>query len=398
MSIFKLIVLFLVIIDVFSALISFIDWIPIGRHWSVPRLPLVLTLIAIILQTKQRNRVLYCEKCHKNLSGHDLISICQCGSESKVKFIDFSGKLRYKCKNKNCRKLPVKGFNNYSRTTFSKINPYSSKTQERSIVCKVCKSKLSGESVINLTLYAGDIKLAKDFREDFFYHGFGAGKKSESLSVTPINPTVLKEIDRHYEKGSSRLSFSSVSEEPIQIHFKTNYKNVNETMYQFSLAIAKDDRLKLRVSEGIILLLDGNVTGIDRQTVVDRFLLELKQLNTNSAKWQNPILVGICSNDVPVLESAIESKKVTTPEAADSICRQFLEDQGNGDLINLLYNNITSIHFFLYRTGSMSDSTHEKVYNVVNPVQAIVYTTQSEMKHIWSPDINGVCPKTIGQR
>jgi len=395
MEIVKIVIFLLLLIDVVYSIVSLIDMIPVGKRWFIPRLPFLITLIVIIFQTKQRNRTFYCETCHKNLSCDDVVSRCTCGTTTKVKFVGFSGKLSYKCKNSSCRKNVVRSFDNSARTRFSRINPFGTKMQQkRQLVCNICGTKLSGEPVLNYSLYSSNMMLAKKFREDFFYHSFGPAKECKDLHITPTNAMLLKDIDRHYENGAGKLSLNSVSEEPIQLHFKTKNKNVNQTLYQFNIAVAQNNEHKLGLSEGVIVLLDGAANSIERQSVVDLFLVDIQQINTESSVWAKPVLVGVCCNGVDSLETVIDEGRIHSADVAEEICRQFLIERNNEDVINRLSNGVSNLHFFLYRTGTKAQGTQDKVYNVVNPVQALIYASQNEMKHIWPVAMNGYCPRT----
>lgn len=399
MEIVKYGIILLIIIDVFSSIISFIDSIPIGKSFTSPRFPLIITLLIIIVQTKQRNKRFYCETCSKNLSISEIQGLCSCGKKTKIKFMGLSGKLYYYCSEPTCKKTRVISFDNSIRTRFSRINPYSQKMQQkRQLVCNVCGTKLSGESVINMSLFSNDVNLAKRFREVFFYHAFGPAKNNNDISIIPENAAILKDIDRHYEKGSTKFNPVSVTDESIRIHFKTTNKNVNQLLIQFNIALSQNNVLKLKSSEGIILLLDASKNPSERQSVIDYFLIELDHLNTGSSVWINPVLVGLCCDEVDELESAINAEKIKGADDLEELCIQFLTTHNNGDIIQSLYNRIENIHFFLYRTGSLALGNNNKVYNVVPPVQALFYTVSNDFLSVWKQTSEGHCPRTIGHK
>lgn len=393
MEIVQKIIELIIFADVLWSLFSFIGAIPLGKPWVSPRFPILITIIIMLVQIGQRKRTFYCEKCQKNLIHKEMIGRCSyCDRDTKIKFMDISGRIYYKCSNINCKHTNVISLGGNARTRFYVLNPYGS--GKRSLICQNCRCTLSGETVINLSLYSGTEKLAKDYREDFFYHSFGPAKSAEKISVVPVNASMLKDIDKHYEKGISKLSRVDVPTDSIALHFKTESKAVNQTLFQFRIAVKEN--LKLQPSEGIILLLDGTASGIERQSVVDHFLVDLQHLNTQSAVWTKPILVGVCANGVQQLETAIDSD-ISSAEEVEQCCKQFLLDQNNGDVINRLYTSIENIHFFLYRTGSAADGTESKIYNVVQPGQALLYEVQREMRRIWTQERNGYCPMTHGK-
>jgi len=390
----KIIVFSLIVIDVFASFISIIDMIPIGKHRFKLRFPFLITLIIIVLQTKQRNKVFYCKTCHKNLYYPDVTAECYCKTTHKLKFVGFSGVLNYNCPNKKCKKRKIIGFGRYDRTMFSRLNPYGKRMQaKRLLVCRICGNMISGEPVMNFSLYSSNIELAKNYREDFFYHSFGPAKENKDLHISPVDVKVLKDIDHHYEHGAGKLGSNSVSEVPIQLHFKTQNKNVNQTLYQFNMAVALNADNKLIASEAIIILLDGNSKSAERQSVVDNFLVDIQQINIEGSVWKKPVLVGICCNNVKRLEDEIDGGKINSADDCEEICRRFLNEENNDDIINRLNGNVANVRYFLYRTGTAEKGTQGKVYNVVNPVQALTYAVQSEMKHIWPPVSNGHCPK-----
>lgn len=399
MEIAKYCIIFLIAIDIFSSIISFIDFIPIGKSFASPRFPLFVTLILIIAQMKQRNKCFYCETCNRNLSISEIQGLCSCGNKTKVKFMGLSGKLYYYCSDSTCKKTRVMSFDNSMRTRFSRINPYGKKMQQkRQLVCRVCGSNLSGETVINMSLYSGDVNLARNYREDFFYHAFGPAKKNNDISIVPENVAILKDIDRHYEKGSTKFNPVSVTDESIRIHFKTSNKSINELLIQFNIALAQNVTLKLKSSEGIIILLDAAKSPSERQSVIDHFMVDLEHLNTKSSEWINPVLIGLCCNDVEELESEINSGIIKSADDSEEICIKYLSSQNNGDIIQSLYNRISNVHFFVYRTGTLALGNDSNVYNIVPPVQSLFYSASSDFSNIWKPTSGGYCPKTAGHK
>lgn len=384
MEILRCIIFFLIIIDVLSSIISFIDFLPIGKPFSSPRVPILLALIIIIIQMKQRNKQFYCETCSKNLSINEVQGMCSCGTKTKVKFVGVFGNLYYTCKNPSCKKTKVISFDNSIRTRLSRINPYGKKMQQkRQLICNICGSKLSGETVINMSLYSCDVNLAKNYREDFFYHAFGSVKKNSYISIVPENAAILKDIERHYEKGSTKFNTVSVTDDSIRIHFKTSNKSINELLIQFNIALAQNDALKLKWSEGIIILLDASKNPSDNQSVIDHFMVDLEHLNTKGSVWTNPVLIGLCCNDVEELESAINSGIIKNADDSEEICIKYLSSHNNGDLIQILYNRISNVHFFVYRTGTLALGNNSNVYNVVPPVQALFYSVSNDFYSVW---------------
>lgn len=399
MEIIKHILLFLILIDVISSVVSFIDNIPVGKAFFSPRFPLFITLLVILIQTKQRNRSLYCETCGKNLSTDEIAGRCICGAKTKLEFLGISGKILYKCSNKSCRYSDVISFNGNMRTRFSRLFPYKQSLQHgRMRVCNTCGKVLTGKNVTNFSLYCGDLELAKNYREDFFYHGFGPAKQTQEISVLTNNSSLLKEIDKHYEKGTTKLNLCNIPENPIRVRFKTRNENINQDFFQFNIAVAQNENLKLRMSDGIIILLNGNSSGIERQSIIDHFLVELRNINTESPTWQRPVLVGLCCNDVEELESAINSGQINSENDSEELCRNFLIAHNNNDILYSLFNYIENVHFFIYRTGTLALKNSDKVYNVVQPVQSLFYDSMNEFSHIWKPYSNGYCPKTTGHK
>lgn len=399
MEIVKYCIIFLITIDVFSSIISFIDFIPIGKSFASPRFPLFVALILIIAQTKQRNRHFYCETCNKSLSISEIQGLCSCGNKTKVKFMGLSGKLYYYCPDPTCKKTRVISFDNSMRTRFSRINLYGKKMQQkRQLVCNVCGTKLSGETVVNMSLFSSDVNLAKRFREDFFYHAFGPAKTNNDINIVPENASVLKDIDRHYEKGSTKFNPVSIIDDSIRIHFKTTNKNINQLLIQFNIALAQSSVLKLKYSEGIIILLDASKNPSERQSVIDHFLIELDHLNTKSNIWIGSVLVGLCCDEVNELKSAINNEQIKSADDSEELCIRFLTSQNNGDIIQSLYNRIDNVHFFVYRTGTLALGNDSDVYNIVPPVQSLFYSVSNDFYTIWKPVPNGYCPKNVGHK
>lgn len=389
------------ILDVLWSVLSFIGAIPIGKPFITPRLPILLSILLMLIQIPVKKQTRYCNVCNKNLSTTETTTECNfCKTSNPIKFIGFDGRIYYKCSNSSCKETFILSAFGNVRTRFSKIFPYGVKTsKKRTLHCKYCNQPLSENTMVNLSLYTEDknLALATAYRETFFYHSFGAGCKNPNLHLYPQSTAVLKEIDRYYETASFRKTASSnLTLGMIRIEFRADIEEINKSAYQFRIALSNNNSLKLKSSEGIIVLLDGKAQSIENKSLIDHFLLELSQLNTQSRTWSFPVLVGISANGVDELEEKIENGFANADEM-ENLCKQFLIDKNNEDIIHLLYNAVENVHFFIYRTGTARDNTEIKIYNVIPPVQALLYSAQSSMRKYWIPDKNGFCPTTRGK-
>lgn len=397
MELIKAILIFAAILDVLSSVFSFIGAIPAGKPWTIPRFPLLITIIIMILQTKSRHQLHYCENCQKNCHSNEIVRQCIfCGAKTEIKFMNITGRIHYRCSNPSCRTQIIKFCfekNNRIRTRFSRLQPYSEKTMKKSsLICKTCGKKVNSGKTVNLSVYGQTMLMAQDYREDFFYHGI---KPNESFfEVLSLQTATVKKIYLNYEVGPGSSATSGVPTSPVKIYVKTGQKASEKTLFRFRMAVPKSENLRLKNSEGIIILLNGKSDEVARQTVIDHFIVDLQQINTRSAVWKNPILVGICSNGVERLENAID-KGIKSQQEEEKICIEFLKDMNNSDIINRLYSEAENVHFFLYRTGSAAKGTAEKIYNAVQPAQALIYNFQPEMNRIWSK--NGYLPLTNGK-
>ena len=312
---------FITIIDVVWFVISFIMAIPIGKAFFPPRFPILITLIIIFLQTPSRKKPKYCSICNRNLNKKETTMRCvYCNTLNPVKMMDITGNIYYKCANKECKQTHVVSPYGYARTRFSKVFPYGEKnTKKVTLCCKYCNNQLSSaHSVVNLSLYTSNVQLAQAYRETFFYNSFGAGKKNLDIQLSSHNTalfsnatvfSILKEIDECYEGASSSKSkgTNDIPLELISLELRSSeYKEINSTSYQFRIALSNDS-YRLLASEGIILLIDGKSSALENDTLVDRFLIDLNSLNTQSKVWNLPVLIGISSNGIPELEERIQS-------------------------------------------------------------------------------------------
>lgn len=64
--------------DVGLSIVSFINWIPIGKPLITPRLPIVPTIIVMLIQLKDKKRLFYCDKCHRNFYSMRTSSVYAC--------------------------------------------------------------------------------------------------------------------------------------------------------------------------------------------------------------------------------------------------------------------------------------------------------------------------------
>lgn len=390
----------ILILDLLWSILSFICAIPLGKPIITPRFPIIVTLAIMIIQSSVRRRKKYCEVCNRNLDYKELVAECvYCNTPNPVKLIGIDGRIYYRCANKKCKStFVITPFDN-ARTRFSKLMPYGERTsKKRKLHCKYCNNALSGNNtVINLSLYTGDKLLAVAYRETFFYNSFGAGCKDPNIHLFSQSASSLKEIDHFYEsKPSKMMGTASLSLDLIRIEFRSAIDEINKSAYQFRIAISNDNNAKLKASEGIIVLLNGDAQAIEMKTIIDHFLIDLNMLNTQSKTWMSPVLIGIAANGVPVLEQRIDSG-FTSSEEMEAYCKQYLISKNSEDIIYALNNAIENVHFFIYRTGNGRDGTESKIYNVIPSVQALMYTAQNSMRKYWVPNSNGLIPSTKGK-
>lgn len=389
----------LLFIDLAWSVISFIGAIPLGKPWFTPRFPIPITVIVMLLQIPHRKRKFYCDRCQKNLSYKEIVGNCNhCASDFPIKFMGIDGRIYHKCSESGCDEtnvLTMNEFDDSARTRFYKLNPLG-ESEKRDFCCKICGNLIFGdEKVVTLSLYSGREETAKTYRAAFFYNSFGPGKKSQKMAVQPTEPLIVKRIDSLYECEGYKDGFKDVADHPLRLRLKTDQKLINKTLFQFHMVIGSTNQHKLVSSEGIVLLIEGVSNSIERQTLVDQFLVDLEPLKTSRC-WNKPVLVGICANGVVSLESAV-SRGFENATIMEQQCISFLMEQNNADIVSRLSSNLEHLHFFLYRTGSVGENTEGDIYNVVQPGQALMYDAHRELRAIWPMETNGCSPPLYGK-
>ena len=388
----------LLLIDLAWSVLSFIGAIPLGKPWFTPRFPVPVTIVIMLFQIGHKKWDFYCNNCQKNLSYKEVIGKCYyCKSDIPIKFMGIDGRIYHKCLNSSCEMtsvLTINDLDDSARTRFYKSNPLGL-TGRRSLHCKICGNPINNDNVVTLSLYSGREEIAKTYRAAFFYNSFGPGKKSQKMAVQPTEPLIVKRIDSLYECEGYKDGFKGVADHPLRLRLKTDQKLINKTLFQFHMVIGSTNQHKLVSSEGIVLLIEGVSNSIERQTLVDQFLVDLEPLKTSRC-WNKPVLVGICANGVASLESAV-SRGFEDATIMEQQCISFLMEQNNADIVSRLSSNLEHLHFFLYRTGSVGENTEGDIYNVVQPGQALMYDAHRELRAIWPMETNGCSPPLYGK-
>lgn len=372
--------------DVGLSIVSFINWIPIGKPLITPRLPIVPTIIVMLIQLKDKKRLFYCDKCHRNFYPKEILGVCnRCKTEQKIYFMDITGRIYRKCANKSCNTSQIFAFSEYdgtARTRIYVLNPLKNyRANKVDFQCETCGSKIGMGLVSNLSVYCSDETLARNFRTVFFYYTFCKGKKNDNMSVETSDKRLLNGIDIEFEMGMSSHGCTTTLE-TIELRLKTKNYIVNQIQFRFNVAICSDNLKKLMSSEGILLLLDGSCSNFERDGVVDQFLVDLQMLNTRGELWENPIFVGICADDCEMLESQIDSGTLKL-EDNDKVCRKYLELQNNSDIISKLSSVIKDVHYFIYRTGTVGTGTDYKIYNIVESGQSLLGQVCPELGRVF---------------
>lgn len=371
--------------DVGLSIVSFINWIPIGKPWITPRLPIIPTIIVMLIQLKDKKRMFYCDTCHRNFYPKELIGVCNCcETEQKIYFMDITGRIYRKCINGSCNTSGVftlREDDGVARTRISVFNPLKNyRANKINFKCKTCGSKIGMGLVSNFSLYGSDEKLVRDYRTVFFYYTFCKGKKTVDMSVEVSDERLLKGIDNEFEGSKSPHGYNTTLG-TIRLRLKTRNYTVNQIQFRFNTAICSDNSKKLMPSEGIVLLLDGSCSNFERDSVVDQFLIDLKMLSSRGELWENPVFVGICANNCETLEDKIDSG-ILKLENNEEMCRQYLESQNNSDIINKLSNAVKDIHYFIYRTGTVAAGTDYKIYNVIESGQSLLGKVCTELESV----------------
>ena len=330
-----IVLLLLMLADVLICIFSFLDAIPLGKSWMVPRVPVLVALVLMLIQIPQRRRTFYCETCGRYIRPQELLAKCNsCNGKRRPRFLTPMGPLACKCP---------------------------------SFLCGGCGIESNMGNIINLSLYSGTEQLAMNYCRNFLAQGFG----SVDLTGSGVN-----------------LAASTSLPSELIFGFRTKNRDVRRAEFRLHFAVKRTER-KLWSSEETMLLLDGAAGAGERDAVLDAFLLDLQELNVAHAVWKNPVLVGICADRMEEAQASIASLG-DNPAEMEKKCRMFLMDSGNEDAVQRLDMKIERLHYFLYRTG-----TTEKIYNEVPGAQAMFYDALPALSKVWP--LSGALPKVRGK-
>lgn len=383
----------LIVLDCGISVISFLEGIPSGLRLIRPRLPLLPTAIVMLFQLRTRKRRVYCPQCEKNLSYKELVHFCPvCQKISTIRLMNPLGTVWTECENELC---------NYGkRKKFSRINPLGKKAIAKNrIRCKACSSLLTlGNAFVTLSLFSDSQSLVRDFRFAF--------------CNTVLNPRELQLADPEGKRISCRLapdmaslltsicdnggSKANIPLSPLRISLSyEKNKSLDHAVIGFRTAIKDKDSNRLTNSEGIILLLDGSARATERQAAAESLAVELERLNTEGGVWKEPVLVALCADRCDALKEAI-ANGFSDYAAMEQACMEFLEAQGNDEIVSLLGSAAANVRYLIYRTGTPG-STENTDYNIVPPVQALLYRRLPALKKHWQPAADGILPAVTGK-
>ena len=363
------ILLLLMLADVLICIFSFLDAIPLGKSWMVPRVPVLVALVLLLIQIPQRRRTFYCETCGRYIRPQELLAKCNsCNGKRRPRFLTPLGTLACKCPSHTCLERKTISYGGNARTRFSRLFPYGAGNRSRqSFLCGVCGNEINMGNIINLSWYSGTEQLAMNYCRNFLAQGFG------SVNLT-----------------GSGVNFAASTSLPSELifGFRTKNRDVRRAEFRLHFAVKGTER-KLWSSEETMLLLDGAAGAGERDAVIDAFLLDLQELNVAHAVWKNPVLVGICADRMEEAQAWIASLG-DNPAEMEKKCRMFLMDSGNEDAVQRLEMKIEHLHYFLYRTGTI-----EKIYNVVPGAQAMFYDAVPALSKVWP--LSGALPQVRGK-
>ena len=386
-------------IDCGLSAISFLEGIPAGLCLIRPRLPVIPTLIVMLLQLRTRKRTLYCAKCEKNLTYRDLVHFCPtCHKISTIKLMNPLGTVYVECENELC--------NAGKRRKFSRVNPLSKRAIQggkhpdkvRRIRCKACNSLLAtGNAFVTLSLFSDSTELIRDFR----YEVVSAALDPSKINLSDPNRSriafraeqdTVRSLEMICANGGTRRNI------PLNpLYVTLNYKSgaLKNAVVSLRTAVKDQETNRLTAADGIILLLGAKNRPTERQAAAESLAMELERLNTEAGAWKNPVLVGICADGSAELTAALE-EGFASYEDMERRCMEYLESQSNDEIVSTLGSVIANVHYFLYAVKLSKDGT-EKPYNIIPPVQAMLYRRLPAMKKQWAVSADGVLPAVTGK-
>lgn len=383
----------LIVLDCGLSVISFLEGIPSGLRLIQPRLPLLPTAIVMLCQLRTRKRRIYCPQCEKNLSYKELVHFCPvCQKISTIRLMNPLGTVWTECENELC---------NYGkRKKFSRINPLGKKAvQKNRIRCRACSSLLTlGNAFVTLSLFADSPSLVRDFR--FAFCNTVLNPRELQLAdpegkriACKLAPDMANLLTGICDNGNTKAHIP-LSPLRISLSYEKN-KSLDHAVVGFRAAIKDKDSNRLTNSEGIILLLDGSARATERQAAAESLAVELERLNTEGGAWKEPVLVALCADRCDALKEVI-ANGFADYAAMEQACMEFLEAQGNDEIVSLLGSAAANVRYLIYRTGTPG-STENTDYNIVPPVQALLYRRLPALRKHWQPSANGLLPAVTGK-
>ena len=229
----------------------------------VPRVPVLVALVLMLIQIPQRRRTFYCETCGRYIRPQELLAKCNsCNGKRRPRFLTPLGTLACKCPSHTCLERKTISYGGNARTRFSRLFPYGAGNRSRqSFLCGVCGNEINMGNIINLSWYSGTEQLAMNYCRNFLAQGFG------SVNLT-----------------GSGVNFAASTSLPSELifGFRTKNRDVRRAEFRLHFAVKGTER-KLWSSEETMLLLDGAAGAGERDAVIDAFLLDLQELNVAHA-------------------------------------------------------------------------------------------------------------------
>ena len=392
-------------IDLGLSAVSFLEGIPAGIRLIRPRLPVLPTLIVMLLQLRTRKRTVYCPQCQKNLTFRDLVHFCpSCHKISTVKLMNPLGTVYVECENELC--------NFGKRRKFSRINPLSRRAiqgkigkpgkkpprEGRRLRCKSCGSMLTlGNAFVTLSLFSDSPELIRDFRYEFVRTLLDPAKQNlsdpeKSRLVFKAAPDINNILENICSSGSTRRN---IPLSPLRIALNYKSKSLDHAVLNLRTALKGMESNRLIHSEGILMLMGGKSRPTERQALAESLAMELDRLNTEAGAWKQPVLVGICADGCEELMQAVKDGFADAAEM-EQRCIEYLESQSNDEILSTLGSVIDNIHYFIY-TSEYLQPVMQIPYNIIPPVQAILFRKLPALKKFWAISEQGVHPSVTGQ-
>jgi GTPase SAR1 family protein len=262
-------------------------------------------------------------------------------------------------------------------------------------ICPFCTSELatSDAKQFGVQLVGGVSTGKTTFLAAFWHEYLARVKKLGGLSIIAIPENAFDELEYWFQNGDSSSTTETNANMYSLIHKPSGEIPIQMTIYDIAgeafASLGSDvQQQQFQYCEGIVFVVDPTSSPTDVSEIVSNFIGEFSSLKGKSSRKVSAVPVVVLISKADLYKRDIGLPKIKAIHSANpqkyadsdgnvsieltryAICREFLENRGFSNTVNLIEGEFTNIQYFAASAMGHSPKPGEKYepWGVLEPI------------------------------